>query len=93
MWNGVSCAAADAQICTIWNYRREALQPVFESGGEAAATASEAELALTQVRESAPVVPAASATYMRGCGCRLTFGYLTINPEPVRDCNQLLISC
>lgn len=38
-----------AQIYTIWNYRREALQPVFEAGGDAAAAASEAELALTQV--------------------------------------------
>jgi hypothetical protein len=38
------------QIYTIWNYRREALQPVFEAGGEAAAAASEAELALSQVR-------------------------------------------
>jgi hypothetical protein len=35
----------------MWNYRREALQPVFEAGGEAAAAASEAELALTQVGE------------------------------------------
>jgi hypothetical protein len=36
------------QIYTIWNYRREALEPIFAAGGEAAQAASAAELALTQ---------------------------------------------
>ncbi|EFJ47256.1 hypothetical protein VOLCADRAFT_117940 [Volvox carteri f. nagariensis] len=36
------------EIYTLWNYRREALGPVFESGGEQAQRASEGELALTQ---------------------------------------------
>uniref|UniRef100_A0A383VPP4 Geranylgeranyl transferase type-2 subunit alpha n=1 Tax=Tetradesmus obliquus TaxID=3088 RepID=A0A383VPP4_TETOB len=36
------------EIYTIWNYRREALQPIFAAGGEAAAAACAAELALTQ---------------------------------------------
>lgn len=38
------------QIYTIWNFRREALTPVFEAGGEGAQIASQKELALTQVR-------------------------------------------
>jgi len=33
----------------VWNYRREALTPLFEAGGEAAQKASDEELALTQV--------------------------------------------
>lgn len=37
------------QIYTIWNYRREALGPAFEAGGEAAQKASDEELDLTQV--------------------------------------------
>jgi len=37
------------QVYTIWNYRREALQPVLSAGGDAASAASQAELALTQV--------------------------------------------
>lgn len=37
------------QIYTIWNFRREALGPVLDGGGEAAAQASKGELALTQV--------------------------------------------
>ncbi|PNW81017.1 hypothetical protein CHLRE_07g339350v5 [Chlamydomonas reinhardtii] len=36
------------EIYTLWNYRREALEPVFAAGGEEAARASEGELALTQ---------------------------------------------
>lgn len=36
------------QIYTIWNYRREALEPIFAAGGDAAQAASDAELALTQ---------------------------------------------
>eukprot|EP00882_Tetradesmus_deserticola_P029310 GHRQ01032818.1.p1 GENE.GHRQ01032818.1~~GHRQ01032818.1.p1 ORF type:complete len:117 (-),score=25.86 GHRQ01032818.1:107-457(-) len=36
------------QIYTIWNYRREALQPILAAGGEAAQAACTAELALTQ---------------------------------------------
>ena len=39
-----------AQIYTIWNYRRELLGPAFKAGGEQAAAAASAELALTQVR-------------------------------------------
>lgn len=35
------------EIYTIWNYRREALQPVFTAGAEAAQGASDNELALT----------------------------------------------
>jgi hypothetical protein len=38
-----------AQIYTVWNYRREALGPAFEAGGEAAQKASDEELTLTQV--------------------------------------------
>lgn len=34
----------------MWNYRREALAPIFEAGGEGAQNASDGELALTQVR-------------------------------------------
>ncbi|KAG2496268.1 hypothetical protein HYH03_005501 [Edaphochlamys debaryana] len=36
------------EIYTLWNYRREALEPAFAAGGEAAQKASEGELALTQ---------------------------------------------
>ncbi|KAI8473190.1 MAG: hypothetical protein J3K34DRAFT_519200 [Monoraphidium minutum] len=36
------------EIYTVWNYRREALAPAFEAGGEAAQKASDDELALTQ---------------------------------------------
>jgi len=36
------------EIYTIWNFRREALTPVFEAGGEPAQKASNTELALTQ---------------------------------------------
>ncbi|KAG2442245.1 hypothetical protein HYH02_009729 [Chlamydomonas schloesseri] len=36
------------EIYTLWNYRREALEPVFAAGGEEAVHASEGELALTQ---------------------------------------------
>eukprot|EP00798_Chlamydomonas_sp_ICE-L_P016048 gene16048-22184_t len=36
------------EIYTIWNYRREALAPAFEAGGDAAQKASNGELALTQ---------------------------------------------
>eukprot|EP00878_Enallax_costatus_P016572 GHUV01017388.1.p2 GENE.GHUV01017388.1~~GHUV01017388.1.p2 ORF type:complete len:410 (+),score=127.97 GHUV01017388.1:231-1460(+) len=36
------------EIYTIWNYRREALEPVFAAGGDAAKSASDHELALTQ---------------------------------------------
>jgi hypothetical protein len=36
------------QIYTVWNFRREALEPVFEAGGDAAQRASDEELALTQ---------------------------------------------
>eukprot|EP00955_Chlamydomonas_euryale_P101583 365355-Chlamydomonas_euryale.AAC.14 len=35
------------QIYTIWNFRREALDPVFVAGGDAAVTASDGELSLT----------------------------------------------
>jgi hypothetical protein len=45
-----ACSTANRQIYTVWNYRREALEPVFEAGGEAAQKASNEELALTQVR-------------------------------------------
>jgi geranylgeranyl transferase type-2 subunit alpha len=38
------------EIYTVWNYRREALAPAFEGGGEGAQAASDGELALTQVR-------------------------------------------
>ena len=41
--------AAPLQIYTVWNFRREALGPAFEAGGEAAQKASDEELALTQV--------------------------------------------
>ncbi len=37
-----------SQIYTVWNYRREALAPVFEAGGDAAKAASDGELVLTQ---------------------------------------------
>lgn len=46
-WNLV--VLPNAQIYTIWNFRREALTPVFEAGGEAAQKASDGELALTHV--------------------------------------------
>ncbi|KAG2434746.1 hypothetical protein HXX76_007634 [Chlamydomonas incerta] len=36
------------EIYTLWNYRREALEPVLAAGGEEAKRASEGELALTQ---------------------------------------------
>eukprot|EP00879_Flechtneria_rotunda_P012814 GHRR01013380.1.p1 GENE.GHRR01013380.1~~GHRR01013380.1.p1 ORF type:complete len:149 (+),score=36.73 GHRR01013380.1:268-714(+) len=36
------------EIYTIWNYRREALQPILKAGGEAAQKAADNELALTQ---------------------------------------------
>ncbi|KAF5830299.1 hypothetical protein DUNSADRAFT_14773 [Dunaliella salina] len=36
------------EIYTIWNFRREALAPVFEAGGEPAQKASDTELSLTQ---------------------------------------------
>lgn len=36
------------EIYTIWNFRREALEPVLAAGGEAAVRAAEGELALTQ---------------------------------------------
>jgi hypothetical protein len=42
------------QIYTVWNYRREALGPAFEAGGDAAQAASDGELALTQVGGAAP---------------------------------------
>jgi hypothetical protein len=37
------------QIYTIWNFRREALQPIFEAGGEEAQRASDGELQLTHL--------------------------------------------
>eukprot|EP00983_Pelagomonas_calceolata_P124009 1161061-Pelagomonas_calceolata.AAC.2 len=40
-------------IYTIWNFRREALTPVFEAGGEPAQKASNTELALTQQNDVA----------------------------------------
>jgi len=43
-----------SQIYTVWNYRREALEPVFSAGGDAAAAASAAELLLTQVCRTFP---------------------------------------
>ncbi|GFR50411.1 hypothetical protein Agub_g12628, partial [Astrephomene gubernaculifera] len=36
------------EIYTLWNFRREALLPVFQAGGQEAQRASEGELALTQ---------------------------------------------
>jgi hypothetical protein len=53
-----------SQIYTVWNYRREALEPVFSAGGDDAAAASAAELLLTQVCRTFP--SAASS------GCFLT---------------------
>lgn len=36
------------QVYTAWNYRREALAPVLDAGGEAAVAAAAGELALTE---------------------------------------------
>jgi geranylgeranyl transferase type-2 subunit alpha len=46
----VAAGPGSPQIYTVWNYRREAVAPAFEQGGEAAQQASDGELALTQVR-------------------------------------------
>jgi geranylgeranyl transferase type-2 subunit alpha len=43
-----AAACATLQLYTVWNYRREALAPAFDAGGEEAQQAADGELALTQ---------------------------------------------